>query len=62
MPSKTKAEKFELTGGALCLDFVNTVDDRPMPFAKEILETYEDLLDWSLRSGAQVARPRATSA
>lgn len=60
MASKTKSEKFELNGGALCLDFVNTVDDRPMPFPKELLENYEDLLDWSFRSGALPRRSRSS--
>jgi predicted RNA-binding Zn ribbon-like protein len=72
MASKTKSQKFELDGGPLCLDFVNTLDDRPMPSAKELHETYEDLLQRSFQSGALphrsnssrrgVARARPTAA
>lgn len=35
--------RFELIGGALCLDFVNTLDDRFSNQPKELLNTYIDL-------------------
>ncbi|HVB37746.1 MAG TPA: ABATE domain-containing protein [Vicinamibacterales bacterium] len=38
--------RFELTGGALCLDFANTVDNRPTA-ATDALRTYADLVDWA---------------
>jgi predicted RNA-binding Zn ribbon-like protein len=47
---------FELSGGALCLDFVNTVDIRPTPERKELLNRYEDLLAWARQSGAITPR------
>jgi predicted RNA-binding Zn ribbon-like protein len=42
---------FELTGGALCLDFTNTVADRPRR-QKEHLASYADLLSWARQAGA----------
>ncbi len=41
---------FELTGGALCLDFANTVDNRPAG-ARELLRSYEDLISWAEQAG-----------
>ena len=38
--------EFELTGGALCLDFANTLGDRPR-CCEEHLPGYEELLRWS---------------
>lgn len=37
---------FELSGGALALDFVNTVDNRPTEARAELLSSYERLLSW----------------
>src|ERR1700758_25429 len=34
---------FELTAGVLCLDFINTLDDRPSQ-PKELINSYLDLL------------------
>lgn len=42
---------FELTGGALCLDFVNAVDNRPTDDARELFRTYADLVRWSNQAG-----------
>jgi predicted RNA-binding Zn ribbon-like protein len=47
---------FELSGGALCLDFVNTVDDRPTRRPKELLHGYQDLIAWGSQAGAVTAR------
>jgi predicted RNA-binding Zn ribbon-like protein len=47
---------FELSGGRLCLDFVNTVEKRPTPLRRELLETYGDLAAWSRQSGILTAR------
>jgi predicted RNA-binding Zn ribbon-like protein len=49
------ASNAPLIGGALCLDFANTVDARfPRPGEQppEYLGSYEDLIVWSRRSGA----------
>jgi predicted RNA-binding Zn ribbon-like protein len=35
--------KFELIGGNVCLDFVNTLDDRPSAQPKELLKNYYEL-------------------
>lgn len=37
---------FEVTGGELCLDLVNTVDSRPTGTPKERLGAYADLVAW----------------
>ncbi len=42
--------KFELTGGALALDFVNTLDER-RAIPKERLNAYATLVDWSTQAG-----------
>jgi predicted RNA-binding Zn ribbon-like protein len=42
---------FELTGGALCLDYTNTLADRPRRH-REHLESYADLLSWARQAGA----------
>jgi predicted RNA-binding Zn ribbon-like protein len=51
---------FELTGGALCLDFANTVDERPTDAPKDHLATYADLLSWGAQSGALGKEEAAT--
>jgi predicted RNA-binding Zn ribbon-like protein len=43
---------FELTGGALCLDFVNTKGDRPTVEPRELLLSYQDLVLWGVQAGA----------
>src|SRR5947208_140111 len=44
--------KFQIIAGELCLDFVNTLDNRPVPERKkELLESYSDLLDWAMEAG-----------
>jgi predicted RNA-binding Zn ribbon-like protein len=40
-----------LVGGALCLDFVNTVDPRHAPGRREYLDSYPALVAWSRRAG-----------
>ena len=50
---------FELSGGALCLDFVNTVDNRPTPERQELLRRYDDLVAWAAQAGAVSARQAA---
>ncbi len=40
-----------LVGGALCLDFVNTIDARHAPGRREYLDSYPALVAWSRRAG-----------
>lgn len=49
--SMGREEEFELTGGALCLDFANTLGDRPF-CCNEHLGGYEELLRWSRQAKA----------
>jgi predicted RNA-binding Zn ribbon-like protein len=49
------AFKFDLSGGALCLDFANTVSNRGSDAPTERLHTYADFLAWSEQSGAATA-------
>jgi predicted RNA-binding Zn ribbon-like protein len=43
---------FELGAGALCLDFVNTLDDRPSQTPVECIPTYGDLVEFARQAGA----------
>jgi predicted RNA-binding Zn ribbon-like protein len=45
----TKPHHFDFSGGALCLDFVNTLGDRPR-CRTDHLHSYEDLLAWGLQA------------
>lgn len=53
--------KFQIVAGELCLDFINTLDNRPVPERQqELVQSYPDLLDWALQAGAlSPARRRA---
>lgn len=42
---------FELSGGRLCLDFANTVDDRPRDRPSDHLGAYRDLVAWARQAG-----------
>src|SRR5713226_10663 len=42
-----QAHIFEFTGGLLCLDFTNTLEDRPSDHPRELLNSYSDLVSWS---------------
>jgi len=44
--------RFEFSGGNLCLDFTNTLEDRWTDQPKELLTTYADLVAWSVEGGA----------
>ena len=48
--------RFELSGGRLCLDFANTLDDRLTDHAKELLNRYTDLVSWSHQVGMVTER------
>src|SRR5687768_472431 len=56
---------FDLSGGALCLDFANTMDDRPDPRPDDYLHSYADLLAFASQAGSlcesSLARLRAES-
>lgn len=54
----TEAE-FEFSGGALCLDFANTVGDRPRR-RNETLTAYADLLRWAGQAGILSQSERQT--
>ena len=43
--------RFEFSGGHLCLDFANTVDDRPTDHSLDSIGSYGDLLAWSRQAG-----------
>ena len=48
MEENVKQERiFDLTGGMLCLDFANTVDDRTEIHPQELLISFTDLVSWS---------------
>lgn len=55
--SKRTLETLELVGGALCLDFANTINSRREP-EHDYLLTYSDLVNWAgkveILSGQQV--------
>ena len=42
-PDRRRPPRFELVGGATCLDFINTLDDRFSNEPKELLQSYVDL-------------------
>ena len=43
-------------GGAVCLDFINTLDDRPSVEPKELLQSYSDLARFGKQAGILTAR------
>ncbi len=51
MTPSDKAAAFELSGGALCLDFANTLGDRPRS-RNEHLKSYGDFLRFSRQTGS----------
>ena len=51
MGSVRRERRFELRGGVVCLDFVNTVGWRLTGYSSEYLRSYEDLLEWSRQAG-----------
>src|SRR6266853_1154427 len=53
---KRRPPRFELTAGILCLDFVNTLDDRPSDQPKELLTQYSDLVRFAEQTGILTAR------
>ncbi len=51
---------FELTGGRLCLDFVNTLDERDRERPRELLRSFSNVIDWGLQADA-LSRDEARS-
>jgi predicted RNA-binding Zn ribbon-like protein len=52
--------KFQIIAGELCLDFINTLDNRPVPERRqELIQSYDDLLDWATQAGALSAAQRS---
>jgi predicted RNA-binding Zn ribbon-like protein len=51
---------FDLSGGALCLDFANTLDDRPELHPREFLASYADLLAFTQAANSLPERHLAT--
>jgi len=49
--TSTQEHIFELSGGRLCLDFANTLDNRLTGRAQELLTSYADLVSWSRQTG-----------
>lgn len=52
MVINSEAFRFDLSGGALCLDFVNTVSDRGLEDELDHIGSYADLLAFGRQSGA----------
>jgi predicted RNA-binding Zn ribbon-like protein len=50
-PNRRRPPKFELIGGNVCLDFINTLDDRPSDKPKELLQDYYDLARFGEETG-----------
>jgi len=50
-PEESERRPFELLAGDLCLDFINTLDDRPSGEPKELLKGYSDLARFGEESG-----------
>jgi len=48
---RRRPPRFELIAGAVCLDFINTLDDRYCTKPKELLESYIDLARFGEDSG-----------
>jgi len=56
VPHPNSKSPFEFTGGHLCLNFTNTVDNRKGDNRKELLTSYADLLQWAEEAGVLKAR------
>lgn len=51
--------KFQIIAGELCLDFINTVDNRLVPERRQdLVPSYADLLEWAAQAGALSASQR----
>jgi len=48
--TKSTGPVFEFTGGALALDFANSIEKRPLPQPVELLHGYSDLVAWAAQA------------
>lgn len=52
--------EYQIVAGEISLDFINTLDNRPLAGQqKELLTSYQDLADWALQAGALSPQQRA---
>lgn len=52
--------KYQIVAGEISLDFINTLDNRPLAGQqKELLTSYHDLTDWAFQAGAIPDKQRA---
>src|SRR6266550_2351536 len=51
MAQATTKSRFEFTGGKLCLDFANTVNNRTSDNPEELLTDYSSLVKWGEEAG-----------
>ena len=56
VPQSGAKSPFEFTGGKLCLDFANTVNNRTSDHAEELLTDYPSLVKWSEEAGILTPR------
>jgi predicted RNA-binding Zn ribbon-like protein len=54
-PGRRRPPKFELVAGNVCLDFINTLDDRPSTQPKELLTNYYELARFGEDTGILTA-------
>jgi predicted RNA-binding Zn ribbon-like protein len=55
-PDRRQDPVFELIAGNLCLDFINTLDNRPSGEPKELLQNYYDLARFGEQTGILTAK------
>ncbi len=48
--TKVAEPSFEFSGGALALDFANSIEKRPLPRPVELLNGYSDLVAWAAQA------------
>src|SRR5258708_35263583 len=53
---RSSKSPFELTGGRLCLDFANTLDDRPTNHPRSRLQSHADFLTFGVETGVLSTR------
>jgi predicted RNA-binding Zn ribbon-like protein len=53
---ETRVPPFELIAGNVCLDFINTLDNRPSAEPKELIRSFPDLVRFAGQSGILKAR------
>ena len=52
-----KEPAFVFGGGALALDFANSIEKRPLPQPVELLHGYSDLVEWAAQAGVIARSP-----